>query len=108
MIGNKSCCKGYSLSLLKSFLELLVLGAGSLAIPIGLLWALEVAGILSLRAVLSLSLPWPFLLGDTIVALATFWLLDRLLHKLAFSTHKAQISLADLEDLNSPRPDCVT
>ena len=33
--------------------------------------------------------------------------LDRLLHKLAFSTRKAQIGLADVEDDYFPRPACA-
>jgi hypothetical protein len=67
----------YSLALLRSFLDLLMRGAGSLAIPLGLLWALEVAGVVSLKAVLALTLSWPLLLGGVFAAIAAFWLLEK-------------------------------
>jgi hypothetical protein len=67
----------YSLSLLRAFLDLLIRGAGAIAIPMGLLWALEVAGVLSLKAVLALTLSWPLLLGGVFVAIVAFWLLEK-------------------------------
>jgi hypothetical protein len=67
----------YSLALLRSFLDLLMRGAGSLARPLGLLWALEVAGVVSLKAVLALTLSWPLLLGGVFAAIAAFWLLEK-------------------------------
>lgn len=69
--------QGYSLVLLRSFLDLLLRGAGSIALPVGLLWMLEYAGVLSLKVVFALTLSWPFLLGGVIVALAAFWLLEQ-------------------------------
>jgi hypothetical protein len=74
---KESLLQEYSLSLLKSFLDLLIRGAGSIAIPIALLWTLEFAGVLSLKAVLDLTLSWPFLLGGVIASIAVLWLLER-------------------------------
>jgi hypothetical protein len=74
---KESLLQGYSLSLLKAFLALLIRGAAAVAIPVGLLWALECAGVLSLKAVLDLTLSWPFLLGSIIAAMAAFWLLEK-------------------------------
>jgi hypothetical protein len=71
---KESLLQRYSLSVLSSFLDLLIRGAGSLAIPIGLLWALEFTGVVSLKAVLDLTISWPFLLGGV---LAAFWLLEK-------------------------------
>ena len=71
---KEALLQGYSLALLRSFLDLLIRGAGSIAIPVGLLWALEFAGVLSLKAILALTLSWPFLLGGAIAAVAAFWL----------------------------------
>lgn len=74
---KESLLQGYSLSLLRSFVDLLIRGVGSIAIPVGLLWALEFAGVLSLKAVLDLTLSWAFLLGGVIAAIAAFWLLEK-------------------------------
>jgi hypothetical protein len=75
--SKESLLQKYSLSLLSSFLDLLIRGAGSIAIPVALLWLLEFAGVLSLEAVLDLTLSWPFLLGSAIAAIASFRLLER-------------------------------
>jgi len=74
---KESLLQGYSLSLLRSFLDLLIRGVGSIAIPVGLLWTLEFVGVLSLKAVLDLTLSWPSLLGGVIAAIAAFWLLEK-------------------------------
>ena len=74
---KESLLQEYSLSLLKSFLDLLIRGAASIAIPVGMLWGLEFAGILSFQAVLDLTLSWPFLLGSSVVSIAAFRLLAR-------------------------------
>jgi hypothetical protein len=69
--------QGYSLSLLRSFVDLLIRGAGAIAIPLGLLWTLECAGLLSIETVLTLTRSWAFLLGSVIAAIVAFWLLER-------------------------------
>jgi len=73
---KESLLQEYSLSLLKSFLDLSIRGAAAIAIPVGLLWALEWVGVVSLKAVLALTLSWPFLLGGVLAGIATFWLLE--------------------------------
>jgi Na+-translocating ferredoxin:NAD+ oxidoreductase RnfD subunit len=69
--------QAYSISLLRSFVDLLIRGVGSIAIPVGLLWTLECAGLLSLEAVWDLMRSWAFLLGGGIAAMAAFWLLEQ-------------------------------
>lgn len=69
--------QAHSLSLLRRFLDILIYGTGSIAIPVGLVWMLECAGLLSLRAVLALTLSWPFLLGSGIATLVVFWRLKK-------------------------------
>jgi hypothetical protein len=69
--------QGYSLSLLRSFVDLVIRGVGAIAIPLGLLWTLECAGLLSLKAVLAPMRSWAFLLGGVIAVIAAFWLLER-------------------------------
>lgn len=73
---KESLLQGYSRALLSSFLELSIRGAAAIAIPVGLLWALEWVGVVSLEAVLALTLSWPFLLGGVLAGIATFWLLE--------------------------------
>jgi len=70
---KESLLQEYSLSLLRSFLDLLLRGAGSIAIPVGLLWALEFAGVVSLEAILAQTLSWPLLLGSILAATVVFW-----------------------------------
>ena len=67
----------YSLSLLRSCADLLMRGLGSIAVPVGLLWTLEFAGLLSLAAVWDLTCSWAFVLGGVIIALAALWLLEK-------------------------------
>jgi hypothetical protein len=73
---KESLLQQYSLSLLKSFLDLFIRGAGSIAIPIALLSALEFAEVLSFDAVLEVALSWPFLLGGAAASAIAFRFLD--------------------------------
>jgi hypothetical protein len=74
---KESLLQGYSVSLLRSFVDLLIRGVGSMVIPVGLLWMLEFAGLLSLEAVWALTRSWAFLLGGVIAAIVAFWLLEK-------------------------------
>lgn len=74
---KESLLQEYSLSLLKSFLDVLVRGAASITIPIVVLWVLEVAGVLSFKAVLDVTLSWPFLFAGLVASVAVCWLLER-------------------------------
>jgi hypothetical protein len=73
---KESLLQAYSIALLKAFVDLSIRGVGSLAIPVGLLWGLEFAGVLSLEAVLALTRSWPYLLGSVIAAIVVVWLLE--------------------------------
>jgi hypothetical protein len=70
---KETLLQGYSLSLLGSFLDLLLRGIGSVAIPIGVLWGLEFAGVVSLKVVLTQTLSWPVLLVGIFAAIVAFW-----------------------------------
>jgi hypothetical protein len=74
---KEALLQGYSLSLLRSFVDLFIRGVGSIAIPVALLWTLEFAGFLSLKAILALTRSWVFLLGSVIAAIAAFWFLEK-------------------------------
>ena len=74
---KESLLQEYSFALLKAFLALVIRSAGSIAIPIGLLVALEAAGVLSLQAIFDLTLSWPFLLGSVAAAIVAFWFLEK-------------------------------
>ena len=74
---KESLLQGYSLSLLRSFVDLFVRGVGSIAIPVALLWTLEGADLVSLKAILALTRSWAFLLGGVISAIVAFWFLDK-------------------------------
>jgi hypothetical protein len=74
---KESLLQGYSLSLLRSFVDLFIRGVGSIAIAVALLWTLEFAGFVSLKAILALTRSWAFLLGGVIAAIAAFWFLEK-------------------------------
>jgi hypothetical protein len=74
---KEALLQGYSLSLLRSFVDLFIRGVGSIAIPVALLWTLEFGGFLSLKAILALTRSWAFLLGGVIAAIAAFWFLEK-------------------------------
>jgi hypothetical protein len=57
--------------------DLFIRGVGSIAIPVALLWMLECAGLVSLKAILALTRSWAFLLGGVIAAIAAFWFLEK-------------------------------
>ena len=48
---KEALLQAHSISLLRAFLDLLLRGVGSVAVPVALLWTLEFAGLLSLKAV---------------------------------------------------------
>lgn len=89
-------------------------GAIALLIPLAILWIGDRLGLISLDAVLATTISPAFLIISSIIAIAILYLktkdksnttetssyspLDRTLHRVAFNTYNAQVSLADLED----------
>jgi len=60
-----------------SLFLLLTAGVGlALALPAGMIWILDALEVVSLRAVLDVTLSWQFLLGSTLVGVAA-WRLTR-------------------------------
>jgi hypothetical protein len=60
-----------------SLFFLLTAGAGlALGLPAGIIWILDALQVVSLRAVLEVTLSWQFLLGSTLVGVAA-WRLKR-------------------------------
>ncbi|MGL4541725.1 MAG: hypothetical protein ACRCUI_04355, partial [Polymorphobacter sp.] len=92
--------------------------AVALALPVALVWAVAQTGIVGFDDVIAVSLTWPFLLAGVgmfiIVARrplarpaaasatdsfeSSYGRLDRLLHRLAFSTRALQLDFAESED----------
>jgi hypothetical protein len=60
--------QGHAKRLFGLFFLLTLGAAAALALPIGLIWLLDRAGVLSYDNVMDLLLSWPFLLGTTAVA----------------------------------------
>jgi len=62
-----------------SLFLLLTAGAGlALALPAGMIWILDALEVVSLRAVLEVTLSWQFLLGSTLVGVAAWRMTRRL------------------------------
>jgi uncharacterized oligopeptide transporter (OPT) family protein len=65
--AKESAMQSYARQLFLLFL-LLTLGAAlALALPAGVIWILDVLQVVSLRAVIDVTLSWQFLLGSTLV-----------------------------------------
>lgn len=112
---KEAAMRRHSGALFGLFFRLSLIGAICLLVPTGALWLLERAGLLPLRASMDRALSWPFLLGTTgvmglwLVAARrgqgapargfqnTYSTLDRMLHRIAFSSPTAQLGLADME-----------
>ena len=97
--------------LFRLFFTLLFGGAAAVLLPLGVVWLCDWLGLLSLRSVFEVALSPAFLIGSGILAIfALFWgsgrareaagysSVERLMHRVAFKTYAAQVSLADLED----------
>jgi hypothetical protein len=97
--------------LLRLFLVLAFGGAAALLIPTGLLWVCDRLEWISLESVFSAAVSPVFLITSGALALLVFCVpeskapektgystLDRCLHRVAFKTYAAQVSLADFED----------
>lgn len=98
--------------LFRLFFVLAFGGAAAVLLPLGVVWLGDRLGLLSLTSVLAVALSPAFLIGSGLLAvLALFWgsgggareaagysAQERLLHRIAFKSYPAQLSLADLED----------
>jgi len=100
-----------AITLFRLFLVLAIGGATAVLLPIGVLWLCSLVNILSLEAALRAAISPAFLIVSGLLALAfltwnanrsdeqnRYSSLDRLLHRVAFRTSIAQVSLADFED----------
>lgn len=108
-----------ALALLRSFLVLTAGGALAFSIPYGVLWLLDRVRVLALEQVLDVAISPKFLLASTVLTvLAIAWKsrskatpteqdseatghytpMDKALHRVAFQSARAQVSLAALED----------
>ena len=101
----------FSLKLFKSFIVIMLGGAGAFLIPTGLVWLGDKFGWISLSSVLNVTISPQFLMTSAVVATMAlifprrkkvkpkdYSALDRTLHQIAFKTTAAQVALADLED----------
>ena len=118
--GKGAALRQVAIGLGGSFLVLLVGGGATLALPVGLIWLADRAGVLSFDATLAVSLSWRFILGSTLVlTLLAFMLgharraeagdarpvtggdysgVERILHQVAFASRPLQILGSWLED----------
>ena len=117
IVGNKNmdddekekALRRHSLKLFGLFGLLLTGGAAAVFLPIGILWLADRAGWLALEPVFERVLSPVFLISAGLISLMLLFrpkrvretsgysVLDRMLHRIAFSTYTAQLPLADLE-----------
>lgn len=97
--------------LLRLFVLLTLGGAVAVLLPAGVLWVCDGLGWISLESIFSIAVSPVFLITSGALAILAFFVprrkrpektdysaLDRCLHRVAFKTYAAQVSLADLED----------
>ncbi len=103
--------------LIRLFFILTFGGITALLFPVGILWAFDQIGLISLKSVFSVATSPLFLIIGGVLALLILFIpgektsektdystLDRGLFRVAFKTSAAQVSLADLEDRLFARP----
>jgi hypothetical protein len=110
--ARERAMRAHALRLLRMSVGLMLAGAGCLLLPLGVLWLSERAGLVEFRAVTDRALSWPFVVAAAFLLAAVvaatratasagfenrYSTLDRMLHRLAFSTSTAQLALAELE-----------
>ena len=96
------------------------IGATCVLLPMGLLWLLDRAGVLPLRASIAVAVSIRFMIGSAVLMSLALLLprgrrtprttafenrygtLDRAVHRLAFLGHTSQLALADMEDRMFP------
>lgn len=121
LVGNKDIdeeekekqMQAYAVRLFGLFLILTVGGAAAVFAPLGVVWLLEQVGLMSMDDVLAVVMSPAFLIGTTIAAIliivlfrrastshgdSQYSFVDRMVHRIAFKSGPAQVSLADMED----------
>ena len=73
--AKESALQSYAAKLFLLFLLLTAGAALALVLPAGLIWVLDLLHVVSLRAVLEMTLSWQFLLGSTLVGIVAWWLM---------------------------------
>jgi hypothetical protein len=74
--AKESALQSYARQLFALFLFLTLGAALALALPAGVIWILDVLQVVSLRAVIEVTLSWQFLLGSTLFGVLA-WRLTR-------------------------------
>lgn len=114
--------RGAAVRLLKSFVNITLIGGAAIAAPVAIVWFGSALGLYSLQDAVDVATSWPFLAGGTLAFVVVWAILsrrngtsakpeadgegapgvpyggtDRVLHRIAFATPNLQKSLADLE-----------
>lgn len=66
-LEKEKAMQRHSVAFLRCFFLILLGGAGALLLPYGLVWLLDLFGLVSLQGTLLITLRWPFLVGATAV-----------------------------------------
>ena len=74
---KESALQASALGLLRLLIQLLVGSAVAALVPIGVIWLLDVLGLMSFEAVLDMLANWRFLLAATLVGTGVSWALQR-------------------------------
>ena len=75
--AKESALQSNAVKLFSLFVLLTAGAALALALPAGLIWVLDVLQVVSLRAVLEVTLSWQFLLASTVIGLVAWRLMHR-------------------------------
>ena len=76
-LQKEKAMQASSLELFKCFALILLGCALALAVPFAIIWLLDLAGLVSLDAVLALTLSIPFLLATTVIAIVVIFLIRK-------------------------------
>lgn len=116
--AKEKLIQGHAVRLFALFGILVGIAVAALGVPVLMVWLADRLGLVSLEAVLALTVSWQFIVIVLVASIPVMWLahrlksapsgsaefenrystLDRLLHGVVFNTMPAQAAFADIED----------
>jgi hypothetical protein len=66
--------QGHSLKMFGLFFRITLAAGAAILFPLGMIWSLDLMGLVSLKSVLDTTLSWPVLIGTTVLGVVVFLL----------------------------------
>ena len=76
-LQKEKALQKYTKELFSLFFDIVIVSLLALAIPFGLVWLMEVMGLLSVQSVIDTTLSWDFILVSLIISIIVIWFVNR-------------------------------